>query len=115
MVFTHKNSKDKAELDALSLSHAVIYFKPDGTILDANQNFLNAVGYSLKEIQGQHHRMFCEDSYANSQEYKDFWKKLANGEFFSAQYKRFGKGGKEIWIEASYNPIFDSSGEVLAW
>ena len=105
---------DKAELEALSRSQAVIRFTPDGIILDANQNFLGAVGYSLDEIKGQHHRMFCDPTYAQSDDYKKFWARLAAGEFFSAHYKRFAKGGKEIWIEASYNPIFDKAGKVTS-
>lgn len=107
-------NKEKAELEALNRSQAVIRFTPDGIILDANENFLSAVGYKLDEIKGQHHRMFCEPAYAQTDEYKRFWNRLAAGEFFSASYKRFGKGGKEIWIEASYNPIFDKSGKVTS-
>lgn len=97
---------------ALDKSMAVIEFKPDGTILDANENFLNTVGYDLDEVKGKHHSMFADAAYAASQEYKDFWKKLAAGEFEAAQYKRYGKGGKEIWIEASYNPIMSKAGKV---
>ncbi len=93
---------------------AVIHFTPDGTILHANENFLNALGYSLGEIKGQHHRMFCDPTYAQSAEYKDFWRKLVEGEFQAAQFKRLGKGGKEIWIEASYNPLIDTSGKVTS-
>lgn len=109
-----KKNNDRAELEALSRSQAMIRFTPDGIILEANENFLGAVGYTLEEIKGQHHKMFCDANYAESEEYKNFWKRLATGEFFSAQYKRFAKGGKEIWIEASYNPIFDKSGKVEA-
>ena len=97
---------------ALDKSMAVIEFKPDGTILDANENFLNTVGYDLDEVKGKHHSMFADAAYAASQEYKDFWKKLAAGEFEAAQYKRYGKGGKEIWIEVSYNPIMSKAGKV---
>ncbi|MFZ5691725.1 MAG: methyl-accepting chemotaxis protein [Pseudomonadota bacterium] len=85
-------------------------FTLDGKIVHANENFLNAVGYTLSDIKGQHHSMFCEPSYAQSPEYKAFWEKLGRGEFDAGQYKRIGKGGKEIWIQASYNPIFDASG-----
>ncbi|MGH1404894.1 MAG: methyl-accepting chemotaxis protein [Alphaproteobacteria bacterium] len=99
-------------LSALSNSQAVIEFEPDGTILEANENFLDAMGYELDEIKGQHHSMFAEPDFAASQEYKDFWTSLARGEFQAAQYKRLGKGGREIWIEASYNPILDKSGKV---
>lgn len=113
MFSNHKYSLEKAELEALGRSQAVIHFEPDGTILDANENFLNAMGYRLEEIKGQHHRMFVESSYASSPEYREFWQKLGSGEFMSAQFKRLAKGGREIWIEASYNPIFDSNGNVV--
>ncbi|MDH5721716.1 MAG: PAS domain-containing methyl-accepting chemotaxis protein [Alphaproteobacteria bacterium] len=107
-----KSSKEMKDiLAALGKSNAVIEFDLNGTIQTANENFLNTVGYSLDEIKGKHHSMFAEPEYAASQDYKDFWAKLRKGEFQAAQYKRFGKGGKEIWIEASYNPILDSSGK----
>ncbi len=102
----------RAELDALSRSQAVIRFTPDGIILDANHNFLVAMGYTLSEIKGQHHRMFCDPAYIFTHEYKEFWHRLSRGEFFTAQFKRFTKTGQEIWIEASYNPILDSNGTV---
>lgn len=112
MFSNHKHTLEKAQLDALSRSQAVIYFEPDGTIIEANDNFLSAMGYRLEEIKGQHHRIFVEPSYASSNEYREFWNKLGRGEFQAAQFKRIGKGGKEIWIEASYNPILDASGKV---
>ena len=92
-------------LDALNQSQAIIEFEMDGTIIRANQNFLNVMGYTLEEIQGKHHSMFAEPEFAASQEYKDFWTALNQGQFQAAQYRRLGKGGKEVWIEASYNPI----------
>jgi methyl-accepting chemotaxis protein len=95
---------------ALNRSQAVIEFKLDGTILTANENFLNALGYTLEEIKGRHHSMFVEPAYKDSAEYRDFWAKLNRGEYQAAQYRRFGKGGKEIWIEASYNPILGRNG-----
>ncbi|QDU73466.1 Biofilm dispersion protein BdlA [Bremerella volcania] len=103
----------KAENAAIHKSQAVIEFRPDGTILNANDNFLGAVGYTLEEIQGQHHRLFVDPSYAQSPEYRNFWTKLAQGNFDSGQYKRFGKDGKEIWIQASYNPILDEDGKTI--
>jgi methyl-accepting chemotaxis protein len=106
-------SEMQALLNALDKSQAVIEFKPDGTILRANPNFLGAVGYALDEIQNKHHRMFVDPAYANSQEYKEFWASLQRGEFQAAQYKRYGKGGREIWIQASYNPVLDKGGKVL--
>jgi methyl-accepting chemotaxis protein len=98
-------NEPRAILKALDRSQAVIEFTPTGTILTANANFCGAVGYSLSEIVGKHHSMFVAPDYARSPEYKSFWARLGRGEFFSAQYKRFGKGGREIWIEASYNPV----------
>ncbi len=100
-------------VDAISKSQAIIHFAPDGTILDANENFLRAMGYTLAEIQGKHHRMFVEPAYAASQEYKQFWEKLRRGEFDSREYKRIAKGGREVWILASYNPVFDTNGNLL--
>src|SRR6185369_7725284 len=94
-----------AKLAALDKSQAIIEFKMDGTIIAANANFLAAMGYSLSEIQGKHHSMFVEPGYRDSAEYREFWAKLNRGEYQAAQYKRIGKGGKEVWIEASYNPL----------
>ncbi|WP_206044421.1 methyl-accepting chemotaxis protein [Gemmatimonas groenlandica] len=100
-------------LDALNRVQAVIEFTVDGTILHANDNFLATLGYRQDEIVGKHHRMFIEPAYAASAEYAQFWAKLGAGEFQKAEYKRLGKGGKEVWIEASYNPIFDPKGRVV--
>ena len=102
-----------AMMSALDKSQAVISFKPDGTILDANKNFLGAVGYSLNEIRGQHHSMFVHPDERNSPAYQSFWRELASGEFKSAEFQRIAKGGKEIWIQASYNPIKDPSGRTF--
>lgn len=101
----------EAKLSALNKSQAVIEFNMDGTIVTANQNFLNTLGYTLAEIQNKHHSMFVEAAYRDSAEYKKFWDDLRAGTFQMAQYKRLGKGGKEIWIEASYNPILDKNGK----
>ena len=106
-----RNADYSGQIEAIGKSQAVIEFNMDGTIRHANQNFLATLGYTLDEIKGKHHRMFAEESYAASAEYRDFWAKLNRGEFDSGEYKRFGKGGKEIWIQASYNPIFDSKGK----
>jgi methyl-accepting chemotaxis protein len=106
-----RNAEYKGKLEAIGKSQGVIEFNMDGTIITANENFLNVVGYPLSEIQGQHHRIFCETSYANSPEYKTFWEKLNRGEFDSGEYKRLGKGGAEAWIQASYNPIMDLNGK----
>ena len=97
---------------AINRSQAVIEFYPDGTIIQANENFCNATGYKLEEIQGQHHRIFCDPAYADSQDYKIFWQNLASGEFNQDEFQRFGKNGEEIWIQASYNPIRGGDGKV---
>jgi methyl-accepting chemotaxis protein len=101
-----------AQLAALHKSQAVIEFKLDGTILTANDNFLRAMGYSLTEVQGQHHRIFVDPVEANSAAYREFWAKLNRGEFQAAEFKRVAKGGREVWIEASYNPILDGAGKL---
>lgn len=94
-----------AQLAALSKSQAVIEFESDGTIITANQNFLATMGYELSEVQGHHHRMFIDPEYAASREYEDFWNKLRGGEYVEAKFKRVGKHDKEVWIQASYNPV----------
>jgi methyl-accepting chemotaxis protein len=99
-----------AIIAANSKAQAVIEFALDGTILCANDNFLNTVGYTLEEIRGKHHSLFVEPTYRDSTEYRLFWEKLRRGEFDTGQYKRIGKGGKEVWIQASYNPLLDPSG-----
>ena len=101
----------KGQLDAISKSQAVIEFRMDGTILHANDNFLRALGYSLDEVKGKHHSMFVEPAQVASIEYRQFWDRLGRGEFDAGQYKRIGKAGKEIWIQASYNPIMDLNGK----
>ncbi len=100
-------------LAAINKVQAVIEFDTNGVILHANANFLNAMGYTLEEIVGKHHSMFVEPAYRASPEYKAFWEKLARGEFDANEYKRLGKDGKEIWIQASYNPILDNSGKPI--
>ena len=98
------------QISAIRKSQAVIEFSPDGIVLDANENFLGAIGYSLDEIKGKHHSMFVDAEHRNSPEYAAFWERLKRGEYDAAQYKRINKAGQEIWIQASYNPIFDPSG-----
>ncbi len=100
-------------LDALGRSQAIIEFNMDGTIVNANPNFCQTLGYSLDEIKGKHHSMFAEPEYARSPEYKAFWDKLNRGEFDAGKYRRLGKGGREIWIEATYNPILDGNGKAF--
>ncbi|TDF35206.1 methyl-accepting chemotaxis protein [Alteromonadaceae bacterium M269] len=105
-----QNANFSGQMEAISKSQAVIEFNMDGTIITANDNFLNAMGYTLDEIQGQHHSMFVEHAYKNSADYKAFWGRLNHGDFETGEYKRLAKGGREIWIQASYNPIFDLNG-----
>ena len=106
-----QNADYQGQLTAINKAQAVIEFNLDGTIITANDNFLNTLGYSLNEIKGQHHSMFVEPSYRTSADYKQFWRDLNDGKFQAAEYKRIGKGGKEVWIQASYNPIFDLNGK----
>jgi len=102
---------EKMKQDAISKSQAVIEFNLDGFILNANENFLKTVGYSLEEIKGKHHRMFCEDLYTSTPAYKEFWNKLGRGEAETGRFKRLGRGGKVIWLQATYNPSFDQFGK----
>lgn len=101
------------QIAALNRSQAVIAFRPDGTILDANANFLAAVGYTLDEIQDRHHRMFVEEAEQESPAYRGFWAALARGEYQSAEFRRIAKGGREIFIQATYNPIIDRENRVV--
>jgi methyl-accepting chemotaxis protein len=107
-----ENSETHALFQAVSQSQAVIEFKVDGTIVTANKNFLDTLGYTLEQIQGSHHRMFVDSSYAGTPEYQRFWSELGAGRFQAGEFKRVAKGGKEVWIQASYNPVFDTSGKV---
>jgi methyl-accepting chemotaxis protein len=109
-----KNTFDehKAELDAVSRSLAVITFSPDGTIQDANANFLRTVGYDREEIVGRHHRIFVDPTYAASVEYEDFWRGLRGGSFLNAEIQRIGKGGRPLWLQAIYSPVFGPEGAV---
>ncbi len=103
----------QGQIDAINRSQAVISFELDGTITGANENFLSTLGYSLDEVKGRHHSMFVESGYAASHQYKEFWNELRAGRFQAGEYKRIGKGGKEIWIQASYNPILDVKGNAI--
>jgi methyl-accepting chemotaxis protein len=98
------------KVNAIGRSQAVIEFDLKGKILDANENFLSVLGYSLNELKGRHHSMLVDPEYAKSAEYQQFWRELAQGNFVARQFKRIAKGGREVWIEASYNPIFDPDG-----
>ena len=98
---------------AINRAQAVIEFELDGTVITANENFLRIFGFSLDEVVGKHHRMFCDPGYAESPEYARFWQKLARGEYEADEFKRISKDGAEIWLQASYNPIFDIEGRPL--
>jgi methyl-accepting chemotaxis protein len=104
------NAEYEGKVNAIGRAQAVIEFDLDGKILDANPNFLNTMGYTLAEVQGQHHRMFVEEQEARGAAYRNFWQSLSRGEFESGEYKRLAKGGREVWLQATYNPIFDLDG-----
>lgn len=106
-----KNAYFEGQLAAIGKSQAVIEFNMDGVIQDANENFLNTLGYTLEEIKGKHHSMFVDPSYRASPEYAAFWEGLRNGSYSSGEYRRLGKNGKEIFIQATYNPILDHNGK----
>lgn len=109
--FDSEATDNAGQVAAIQRSQATIAFALDGSILDANPNFLAAMGYRLDEIKGRHHRMFVDKNYAQSREYEDFWSALRRGEFCNGEYQRFGKDEKEVWIQASYNPILDMKGQ----
>jgi methyl-accepting chemotaxis protein len=113
MFFKAINHDDKAIVAALNASQAVIEFTPQGQILTANANFLNAMGYRLEEIKGRHHRLFCDPAESERAEYRRFWDSLARGEYQAAEYRRLGKGGREVYIQATYNPVFDDANTVV--
>ena len=102
-----KNAESEGKINAIDKSLGTIEFNMDGTIITANDSFLKIAGYSLEEVVGKHHRIFCDEEYITSHEYTDFWKKMNRGEFDSGEYRRVGKNGREVYIQATYNPIFD--------
>ncbi len=103
----------EGKIRAIDRAQAVIEFGLDGTVLAANQNFLDVFGYTLDEIAGKHHRIFCEPGYADTPEYAEFWQRLGRGEYDCGEFKRIAKNGAEVWLQASYNPIFDADGQPL--
>ena len=105
-------SEANAKLGAIDRAMAVIEFNLDGTIITANANFLQRMGYSLAQIQGKHHRLFCKPDLANSSTYSEFWKRLNQGELFNGQFERIDKNGQTVWLEANYNPVYDASGRL---
>ncbi|HEY4091768.1 MAG TPA: methyl-accepting chemotaxis protein [Luteibacter sp.] len=108
-----RRSGVRGKMDALNKTQAVIEFSLDGTILSANQNFLDAMGYSLRDIVGRHHRLFLDPAEAETPEYAAFWKRLGSGEPDMGLYRRLGAGGREVWIQASYNPVLDRRGHPV--
>ncbi|HSP26446.1 MAG TPA: methyl-accepting chemotaxis protein, partial [Saliniramus sp.] len=98
-------------MNAIRKSFAVIEFDLDGNIIDANDNFCSVLGYALSEIKGKHHRLFVDKTYRESEAYREFWQKLGRGEYQAAQFRRVAKDGRNVWIEASYNPILDAEGK----
>ncbi len=108
-----RNADFEGKITAIRRSQAVIEFDLEGIVLDANESFLELMGYRLEEVVGRHHRMFVDVAEAGRPEYQAFWKKLGSGEFHSGEYKRIGQGGREVWIRATYNPILDAEGKPV--
>jgi methyl-accepting chemotaxis protein len=108
-----KTAEYEGMIRAIERAQAVIEFELDGTVIRANENFLRIFGYQLDELVGKHHRMFCHPGYAESPEYTQFWQKLGRGEYDADEFMRISKDGAEIWLQASYNPIFDVDGKPL--
>jgi methyl-accepting chemotaxis protein len=102
----------EAAWDAICRSQAVIEFDPSGIVLWANDRFLATMGYALAEIQGQHHRIFCEPGHGDTPAYAAFWRKLGRGEYDAGEYRRVGKGGRLVWLQATYNPVFHADGSI---
>ncbi len=110
---TLQNAEYEGKVRAIDRVQAVIEFDLEGRVLTANENFLNIFGYGIEEVVGRHHRIFCEPGYAKTPEYAEFWQKLGRGEYDSGEFKRIGKDGTEVWLQASYNPILDAEGKPL--
>lgn len=108
-----REKENEGILSALDRSMAVIEFTPEDIILNANKNFLDTTGYYLEDIVGQHHKIFCETDYVKSQDYRSFWQRLSEGQFFSGQYKRLKRDRRIVWLEATYNPVFDENNDVV--
>ena len=105
------SNEAQAKADAIDKSLGTIEFNLDGTIITANKNFLDLMGYSLTEVQGKHHRLFCEKEYSETEQYREFWRELGAGQFNSGEFKRIAKNGREVYIQATYNPVLDLKGE----
>ncbi|MFQ1003165.1 PAS domain S-box protein [Modestobacter sp. SSW1-42] len=105
-----QNAEFTGKVTAIERAQAVIEFSLDGTIITANSNFLDALGYTLAEVQGKHHRIFCDPVYTGTEAYREFWEKLSSGDFHTGEYRRIHKNGRDVWIQATYNPILDDQG-----
>ena len=108
-----REAEFEGKINAINRAQAVLELELDGTVITANENFLSIFDYRLEDVVGKHHRMFCEPAYADSQSYADFWAKLARGEYEAGEFRRRGRDGTEIWLQASYNPIMDMDGAPL--
>jgi len=108
---TEQAAQRGAMVEAIERSMAVIEFNLEGMVLRANRNFLAALGYEASEVVGRHHRIFCDPGYAASQEYAAFWQSLGRGEYFTGQFSRRARDGREVWLEATYNPVLDPDGK----
>jgi methyl-accepting chemotaxis protein len=108
-----RNAEFEAKVSAIERSQAMIEFDLDGHVLKANRNFLTAMGYTGREITGQHHSLFCTPAYTQSTEYQDFWLRLGEGEMVSGRFHRVGKYNRDVWIQATYNPVLDINGKVV--
>ena len=107
------NAEAQGKVTAIDLSQGTIEFAMDGTILTANETFLNTLGYSLDEVKGQHHSMFCDDAYVASNDYAKFWETLRSGNYHRGEFSRLGKNGRQLHIRATYNPILNLKGEPI--
>ncbi|WP_374345648.1 PAS domain S-box protein [Phenylobacterium sp.] len=107
-----KTLEQEGALKAIDRAQAVVEFDLNGTILSANKNFLNLMGYKLDDVAGRHHRMFCEASYVQTEDYVRFWERLGRGEYYSGEFRRVGVDGRDVWIQATYNPIIGLDGRV---
>lgn len=108
----HASLEQESIINAISRSMAVIAFSPDGHVLEANDNFLKVTGYQAAEVIGQHHRLFCSETLTQSEDYRQFWARLNQGEFFSGQFPRLNRRGEALWLRATYNPVFNSDGQL---
>ena len=108
----HAALEQESVVNAISRSMAIISFAPDGMVLDVNANFLNATGYKREEVLGKHHRLFCSETLHKSEEYRQFWERLNQGEFFSGQFPRLNRRGDLLWLRATYNPVFNNDGQL---